>query len=140
MAEKKYMILAVPMSQWSWLEDILDSETGETTGRKIRKYGIFWDFIRDNIDPTIITPKFARLIDENPRIMIKDGEEWGIIILPISRFVISEYDYDVWATAMLSVMTGEGIYFVAGTVLRSEKQQWFSRLFSKYTFNTRNSY
>ena len=107
------MIIAVPMSEWAWLEDILDEE-GLPTGQKEMKYGIFWDWIHDNIDTSIITPSFKRLIDEHPKIMIKDGAEWGVIIISTERFALP--DYDTWAVGMLTKAMTEGITILGTTV------------------------
>ena len=119
-----YMILAVPMTEWTWLDDILDPDTQLPTGRKRREYGIFWDYVQNNILTSNITPPFQRIIDENPRIMIKDGVEWGIVIMPVSRFTAA--DYDAWATAKLTDITLAGITIIAATVERNQKQQWFT--------------
>jgi len=118
----RYMVLCVSMTEWSWLEDILDDE-GLPTGRKQRKYGIFWEWLHNNIDPTVITPSFEYLTSEQPKIMIKDGTEWGVEIIPIDRFNVP--DYDSWATRMLTDAITTGITIIADTVEAVDKKQWF---------------
>ena len=132
---KRYMIIAVPMTEWAWLKDVLEpnEETGilEPTGRQTMEHGIFWDWIHNNIDTSIITPSFKRLIDEHPKIMIKDGAEWGVIIISTERFALP--DYDTWAVGMLTKAMTEGITILGTTVEdlpiigagKSTKQEWF---------------
>jgi len=117
------MILAVPMTEWSWLEDVIDPETLLPTGAKTREYGLFWNWLHANIDVSIITPSFTRLISETPKKMIKDGLEWGVEIMPVNRFNVP--DYDAWATGMLTGAKTEGITILATTCTKAEKAQWF---------------
>lgn len=109
----RYMVLAVPMSEWSWLEDILDPDTGLPTGRKERKYGIFWEWVNNSFDPSVVTGEFTRLISETPKIMIKDGAEWGVEIIAVSRFNVP--DYDAWATGLLTDAIMVGVTILATT-------------------------
>ena len=89
----------------------------------MRQYGKFWHWIHNAFNPALISPVFSRLIDENPLIMLKDDEEWGVIIFPISRILVD--DYDTWASSMLSAMTAEGIIYLSTTCAKADKAQWF---------------
>ena len=116
------MILAVPMTQWSWLEPILDSETSVPIGVK-REYGLFWDWLHTNFDPSIVTPSFQNLISENPLQMLKGGVTYGVDIIPISRFTVG--DYDTWANGLLTAAVLAGVDITATTCLKVDKSQWF---------------
>lgn len=123
----RYLVLAVPMSQWSWIEEIQaeDPETGEMagTGRFERVYGLFWTWLHSNFDPHIITGEFKALISETPKQMVKDSELWGIEIMPVSRFSLP--DYDAWAAAMRSAMTSAGITYLSGTIEKADIPKWY---------------
>lgn len=122
------MVLAVPMSQWSWLEDIIDKD-GIPTGKKVRVYGKFWNWIHSSFDASVVTPSFKRLISENPKIMMKGktqtnpGIEWGVEIMPTTRFNVP--DFRAWATSMLVEMAMAGITYLATTCTKAEIRDWY---------------
>ena len=125
---ERYMILAVPMTQWSWLEDVLEpnEETGELepTGAKVREYGLFWNWLHTNFDSSIITPSFQNLISETPLQMLKGVVTYGVEIMPISRFTVG--DYDTWANGLLTAAVLAGVDITATTCLKVDKAQWFA--------------
>ena len=69
------------MSDWTWLEEMeeVNPDTGfmEGTGKYIRQYGEFWNFMQEQSN--IMTPSFERMIDINPPIYTKDNNEYGLI-------------------------------------------------------------
>jgi hypothetical protein len=121
---ERRMIIAVPMTQWSWLEDVLDSETSLPTGKKVRQYGLFWNWLHSSFNSSWITPTFQNLISEVPKQMVRAGTTYGIEIIPVSRFQVG--DYDTWANGMLTNAITNGVDITATTCLKSNQSQWFS--------------
>ena len=76
-----HLIMMVLMSDWTWLEEVeeVNPDTGlmERTGKYIRQYGEFWNFMQEQSN--IMTPSFERMIDINPPIYTKDNNEYGLI-------------------------------------------------------------
>ncbi len=76
-----HLIMMVLMSDWTWLEEMeeVNPDTGfmEGTGKYIRQYGEFWNFMQEQSN--IMTPSFERMIDINPPIYTKDNNEYGLI-------------------------------------------------------------
>lgn len=125
--EKTYLIMASPISEWSWIDESIETDpiSGEIVKiNYVRQYGNFWNYINNKITNSDITPTYINLISESPMIKIKNDVSWGIEIIPTSRF--NTNNLENYINNMKNEMDIEGIEYKIDIVSKSNKNNWFS--------------